>query len=662
MAILPHAPSAPFDSRALPALYVFVALAAAVHVQHQPWWVSLMLAGAVGWCLAPRLPKPNRLARLLLAVLAAWLVYRQFHSFFGRDPGFALLLALGGLKLFEVRNARDYTVAALLFLVVLGGGFLFDQSLWMGAYATLAVLAVLAALLQLTAPRMPARRQWRVAAVLVLQALPLMLVLYFLFPRLHGALWGLPLESGAARAGLSDTMRPGSIGSLIDSGEVAFRASFESQAPAPGERYWRALVLWHTDGQGWERGEPRTERARLTPRAEPFTYRILLEASDKPMLPALDLPATTPAEARLTAGYTLERRAPVTERYEYALASYPRYRTGELRAPERAAALQLPANVSARTRALAARFAASGDAARAALAHFRGEPFVYTLRPPLLGADPVDEFLFETRRGFCEHYAGAFVTLMRAAGVPARVVLGYLGGEYNAAGNYFLVHQSDAHAWAEIWMAGEGWVRVDPTAAVAPERVEFGLDAIRRLEAQGLRAGGVAGEALARAIRLGWFEGTWLRSRLLWDYANLAWFRWVMDYTPERQRGLLAILGLGAATRAQLLGALGAAIALTGLGYMFWFGRRRAARDPVQALYRRLCRKLARQGFVRAPHEGASAFAARVAARRPDLAEPLRAITADYEMLRYGAHEPPPAQRARLRALRRRASAVPGRG
>jgi transglutaminase-like putative cysteine protease len=654
MAILPRAPSAPFDARALPALYGFVALAAAPHVLHQPWWVSAALAGALGWCLAPRLPRPNRLVRLLFALLSAWLVYRQFHSFFGRDPGFALLIMLGGLKLFEVRNARDYTVVALLFLVVLGGAFLFDQSLWMGAYAALVVLAALGALLRLAAPRVSPGRRWRLAAVLMLQALPLMLALYFLFPRLHGALWGLPLESGAARAGLAETMHPGSVGSLVDSGEVAFRASFEGQAPAPGERYWRALVLWHTDGRGWERGEPRAERARLTPRAEPYRYRILLEPSDKPMLPALDLPVTAPAGARLAAGHTLERRTPATERHEYALASYPRYRTGELAEAERAAALQLPANVSARVRALAARFAAGGDAAataRAALAHFRSQPFVYTLRPPLLDADPVDEFLFETRRGFCEHYAGAFVTLMRAAGVPARVVLGYLGGEYNAAGNYLLVHQSDAHAWAEVWVAGDGWVRVDPTGAVAPERVEFGLDAIRRLEAQGLRAGGIAGEALARAIRLGGFEGAWLRSRLLWDYANLAWYRWVTDYTPERQRGLLDVLGLGAVTRAQLLGALGGAIALTGLGYLLWFGRRRAARDPVQALYRRLCRRLARQGLARAPHEGASAFAARVAAKRPDLAEPLAEITALYEELRYGAAE---VRAARFAVLRRK--------
>jgi transglutaminase-like putative cysteine protease len=658
MTLLRRAPAATLDARALPALYVFAALAVAPHVLQQPWWVTAAFAAALAWRSAGvRVHQPGRIVRLALAALAVALVLREFHSFFGRDPGFALLLTLGGLKLFELGTPRDYVVGVLLFFVVVAGGFLYEQSLWVGPYAAVAVMAGIVALARLAQPATATVPALRLATVLVLQALPLMLVLYVLFPRVHGTLWGLPSEGAAARAGLSDTMRPGSIGSLVDSGETAFRASFDGRVPAAAERYWRALVLWQTDGRGWQRGTVTTGEQRLQPLAEPYSYRILLEASDKPFLPALDVPATRPDDAVMLSGRTLERRSPANERYQYELTSYPRYRQGSLDADTRRAALQLGREPSSRVRALAARFAAAGGApaiAQAALRHFRSEEFVYTLRPPLLGDDPVDEFLFETRRGFCEHYAGAFVTLMRVAGVPARVVLGYLGGELNASGNYFIVRQSDAHAWAEIWVEGDGWLRVDPTAAVAPERIELGIEAVRRLEAEGLRPGTVAAAALERVMRLGIFERAWLHTRLYWDLANLSWYRWVMDYTPERQLRLLARLGLEQLTGARLAALLAASGGAILLAYALWFARRRAPRDPVQRAYERFCRKLARAGIVRAPYEGAHTLADRAARERPDLVKGLREITTLYEELRYGSGR---SDAARLSELRRKVAA-----
>ncbi|MEK7191325.1 MAG: transglutaminase domain-containing protein, partial [Pseudomonadota bacterium] len=273
--------------------------------------------------------------------------------------------------------------------------------------------------------------------------------------------------------------------------------------------------------------------------------------------------------------------------------------------------------------------------AQQALAHFRNENFVYTLKPPLLGQDPVDEFLFATRRGFCEHYAAAFVTLMRAAGIPARIVNGYQGGEVNTAGNYLVVRNSDAHAWAEIWVPNDGWVRVDPTSAIAPERVELGIDALRRLEARGVAPGSLPAAAVLRAIELGWFEGVWRHAGWYWDIANFNWHRWVVGYGKARQERFLKNFGMQNISWEKLLALLVGGSALVLLAYVAWQWRPPRMRDPVQRQYLRFCHKLARIGLVRAPHEGALDFAHRCLTKRADLQPAIEDITAKYLRLRY---------------------------
>jgi len=256
--------------------------------------------------------------------------------------------------------------------------------------------------------------------------------------------------------------------------------------------------------------------------------------------------------------------------------------------------------------------------------------------PPLLGDNPVDDFLFTTRRGFCEHFAAAFVTLMRAAGIPSRVVVGYLGGELNTAGNYLIVRQSDAHAWAEIWTAERGWVRADPTGAVAPERIELGLEAVRRLEQQGIGLGSLPADAVLRAMELGWFEYVARHARWYWDLTNMTWYRWVVDYGKERQERFLASLGLDDISWSRLTGLLFAGALLVTLVYAFFLLRPKKSVDPALALYLRFCRQLACAGMVRAPHEGAVDFAQRCAHRRPDLKNRMEAITERYVRVRYG--------------------------
>ena len=640
-------------------------MACAPLVNQLPWWVIAVFVGSVAWrYLIERFQvyRPGRFARYVVVVLVVVATYAEYRGLLGRDPGLALLVMLLGLKLLELRNRRDVMLMLFISYVVLLGGFLYEQTMLGALWALATVVISLAALIRLHQALAPAALL-RLAGSLVLKAIPLLLILYVFFPRVGGALWQLPRDSHSGLTGMSDDMRPGSINELAQSAEIALRVDFvDGTPPRPAELYWRGLVLSESDGRRWTRST-RTARSAtpVQPLAPPVQYRVTLEPSNKRWLFALDLPVTTPPEAQLRADYTLVHIEPVKERISYDVVSHTRYTTGELAPAERVATLALPPT-SARVRAFADTLRAphADDAAvvQALLAHFRRENFVYTLTPPLLGADPVDEFLFETRRGFCEHYAGAFVTLMRAAGVPARVVIGYQGGELNPTGNYLIVRQSDAHAWAEVWLPQRGWTRVDPTAAIAPERIELGIDAIRRLEARGLAAGSVGADMLARALELPWFERAWRRTRLYWDYTNLAWYRWVIDYRKERQEGLLHKLGFEHIDWPRVLIIVGAACLAVLLGYAAW-SRRPPAPDPAQRLYARFCRRLARIGLARAAHEGPLDFARRAGKRRPDLAPAIDAVTQRYIAVRYGEETGVAGLRQALRTFRVRRRAPP---
>lgn len=615
------------------------------HALELPLWVIAVFAVGGIWryaCEAFQWYRPGRLVRFGLMLLIIVAVFRQFGTLLGREPGIALLITLSGLKFLELKTLRDYVVSLFVFYLVILGGFLFSQSLWLGAWALMAVAASTAALMHLMQPtglNLPQR--WRLSGVMLAKAVPLMVIVYLLFPRISGTLWGLPKDAYAGLTGMPDVMQPGSIRSLSESSEIAFRVTFEGAPPPLRELYWRGLVLTDTDGRGWSRGQPREAgQASFARLNEPVRYHVTMEPSNKPWMPALDLPAIRPTGSRYLSDFTLERREPIRERLNYTLISYTRYRTAALDTAERVRALQIPKNASPRARALAEQWRQenSGPQAvvQAALDYFRRENFVYTLNPPLLGDDPVDDFLFRTRRGFCEHYASAFVTLMRAAGIPSRVVVGYLGGEFNTAGDYLIVRQSDAHAWAEIWLKDRGWVRVDPTGAVAPERIELGLEAVRRLEQQGVVLGSLPADAVLRALELGWFEHMALQARWYWDLTNLTWYRWVVDYGKERQERLLSSLGMHDISWNRLISLLFVGVLLVTLVYALLLLRRKKTVDPALALYLRFCRQLARVDMVRAPHEGALDFARRCAQRRPDLKERIDTITGHYVHMRYG--------------------------
>jgi protein-glutamine gamma-glutamyltransferase len=621
-----------------------------------PLWVSAAYIAAIGLRFLHthrRWPQPGRLARGFLAVLAIALVYRYCGTLLGREPGVSLLVLLTGLKLLELRSLRDAAVAAMLLLLIILGGFLYDSSLLLGLYTLFAVVAVVAALVRLQNPTLTPLAVAHLAAILVAQAIPLMLVAYLLFPRLPDALWAFQLPDTSASTGMPDQMRPGAISALNVSDAVAFRAYFDDTVPPNPALYWRVRVFWDTDGQVWEDGPPLATRDFLRGAGRAVRYRLALEPSDQSWVPALDLPVTASTDLRAHAGFLYETPQIRRDRQTFDFISYTRYRTGALDPIQRARALALPPTLSDRVRRLAARWRAGAhndlDVVRAALAYFHDGPFVYTLTPPLLGRDPVDEFLFETHRGFCEHYAAAFVTLMRAAGVPARVVIGYQGGVYNPTGNYLIVRQADAHAWAEVWLQPAGWTRVDPTAAVAPSRIEYGIDGLRRLSSRGLPLNTIAADLIRRAFQLDLYDRIRLRARLTWDYLNFSWYLWVGDYSLDRQTQFLAQIGLTNWSVPVMVAVLAQLIFLYALLQL----RRRRANDPVQHQYERYCRKLARAGVARGGAEGPLALAYRARIKRPDLSSAVDAITALYIELRYGPTRSRAAVRRLARAVRR---------
>jgi transglutaminase-like putative cysteine protease len=612
------------------------------------------------------------LALVLFALVTAGAIRTSFGYFVGRDPCVAFLFVLVGIKYLEAKSARDATLLVCLSSFLVVTPFFYSQSP-LSALAGLPALFVLGAALQALAqrpgaPTPPWRAALRRSGVLMLQGIPLAALLFLLFPRLAAPLWGLPGDT-MAQTGLSDRMAPGFISELTLSDAIAFRVDFDGRPPPPPQRYWRGPVFSRFDGTEWTQGMPPGEGRFAPPGGEPVAYTVTLEPSGKPWLFALDLPAGLPQLASgadpdvaraplatLTRDQQLISRVAVSQPLHYRQvsllrASYPAIADAAA-GRETAENLRLPSGgkppnprALAFARDLRERHPDDADYVRAVLSYFRNEPFVYTMSPPLLEHDPVDMFLFDTRRGFCEHFTSAFVVLLRAAGIPARVVTGYQGGEVNPSGGYLIVRQSDAHAWAEALIGGR-WQRVDPTAAVAPSRIELGL-------------GGALpfGEPVPFLARLD--DGLVKQLRLAWDAINHDWRRNVVGFNQDRQRSLLRDWRLDRLPGWQLAGgAMLVVVAWLGivLGWLVW--RRRRA-DRAHTLWETACARLARAGLPRHPSEGPLSYADRAAARWPEFGVAFRVIGDSYAALRYGeAASRPDDDRQRAAALATLARAI----
>lgn len=563
----------------------------------------------------------------------------------GMEPTVALLISGFSLKLLEVVTRRDVYVILFLAYFVALTEFLFDQGFFVAAFVFFTVLLVTTALVALHQRGYDKMDMisFRKTAILFLQAVPLMVVLFVVFPRFE-PLWKVPMPSHQATSGVGDSMSPGDISDLAQSGALAFRAVFESEIPPRDKLYWRGLVMSDFDGRTWRQGRLKkeflsAEEEQVVRRSlrEPLRYSVIQEATHQPWLFSLALAHSNDENTMAVNDYRLVWNGDIHSRVKYEVVS-------DIQAPiellasakTRRFETELPFSGNPRSRAFAEDLFATSTDERAfidsVLTYYFREEFSYTLKPPLLGNDSIDDFLFNTKRGFCGHYASSFVFLMRSVGIPARVVSGYQGGEVNPITGTILVHQFDAHAWSEVWLANEGWVRFDPTSMISPDRIEYGLEYAMQEE------GSFLSESPLSVLRYRNVE--WLnRLRLQLDAFSFYWSSWVLQYKGKRQVDLLnQLLGDISPLRIAVFILGGGALVLLSIAFFELRGRGLPKSSLEVRLYLRLCKRLERVGFERKKHEGPIDFARRVTKRqtkwKPHVLSATRAfVTLSYEPL-----------------------------
>ncbi len=666
----PQTSSAARERRDTLVLLLAVALVVAPHFEHLAWWVTAVLLALLVWrvwlTLTQR-PLPGRLLMMPLLVAAVAAVYLQFRTLVGQDAGVTLLLLLMALKLLEMRARRDIFVVIYLSFFILLTQFLYGQQLGVAVLTMMSVVALFFVLVSVNLDQtdLPAGRKLRFVGIVLLKAIPLALALFILFPRISGPLWGMPGDSNQGSTGLSNSMSPGTISRLLESNEIAFRVRFDGAVPSNEKLYWRGPVFGTFNGRTWS---PLVQRQlNVAPPAidvnpkSGVSYSVTLEPHRRDWLFALDAPAELPIisllQARLTPEMQLLVNGIVSERLRYSMRSATDYRLGvRTSSNELDDWLLLPKGFNPRTlqfadelhsrvapSTAAGRSGHDAELVRAVLAHLQRSGFNYTLEPPLLGRHSIDEFLFETRLGYCEHYASAFVFLMRALGVPARVVTGYQGGELNPVDGFMTVRQSDAHAWTEVWLTGRGWMRVDPTAVVAPVRIDGGAAEIAR------RAG-IALPSMGSDV-------PWLRSiRFNWEAVQNSWNQWVLSYSGERQRALVERLGLAPSWESvAMLLAVSVSVLLIGLAVLSM--RARTQRDPLGEAFQQLRDKLEQAGVAASASCGPRELYTRSKrALVPSDVQRAKRLLARYERMRY-ARSAESVSRADVRAYRKRVRA-----
>jgi transglutaminase-like putative cysteine protease len=611
-----------------------------------------------------RVRTPGTWVKCGLLVGTAGGIFLARGSLVGLDAGAALLIAAFILKMLEMQTRRDALVLIFLGFFCVVVGYLFEDDLLWGLFTLLPVSTLLAALIGLQQSNLASRPAGtlKLAVKLLLQAVPLMLLLFLFFPRLE-PLWSLPQPSNKALTGLSDNMAPGDIAELTKSAALVMRASFEGPVPPRDKQYWRGLTLDQFDGRRWSQ----SSRAQVPTapewkkQGEELDYSVVMEPSGKPWLMALDVAEPQLSGARQMSDFRWQRRRPIEQSVLYDVKSWPdAVRETVLSDGARSQYLQLPNKGNPQSREWAAdlqrRYPRADALVDAMLSYFTAQSYHYTLKPPTLGPNSIDDFLFTSRQGFCAHYAGAMTFVLRAAGIPARVVAGYQGGELNPDGNYISVRQFDAHAWVEYWQPGIGWRSVDPTAAVAPTRIEQGLEKALSEDEEFL--------ADSPMSVLRYRNVSWLNSmRLSWDNLNYGWQRWVLGYQGQQQLQVLGrwFSGFDAPVFA------GGGLAILTLLALWLLKPWQRESDSQLRLFNRFERLLARHGLNRQQGEGAQAFSRRATQQFPNHAQAIQAFADEFEALRYGTSAGSTSQlRRHLKHLRRslpwRLAAARGKG
>lgn len=621
-------------------LGIVIALTITFHLPHMPIWaIPLVLLGLIwrfqhewrGWLL------PAQPLLILLAIVFSLLVLSTYHSLWGREPGVTLLTLGALLKLLETRQARDQYALLLLGFFLIVSLLLYDQGIVTALLSLGLFLGLITAWIGLSNPNIrTVRPRVKAAAGLILAGLPIALLLFLLFPRPPGALWGAKQPTMAqAQTGLSDQLTAGDFERLATDPSPAFRVSFNGVIIPPAERYWRVLVMSDDIDGTWHADIPnifqpvRPPKVHTDPKSK-VQYIITLEPSEHRFLPSLAMVTALPPNAVLSETGSLFSLRPLTDRYRYTVTSSIRYlldAQGLLR-QERAKNLALPAD-DPKLKAMAAQWKGLDplEIRDRILTYFHTRGFSYTLSPGKLpDQDRMDTFLFDTKRGYCEHYASAFTLLMRAAGVPARIVTGYQGGEVN--GDYLLVRQADAHAWSEIWVKGKGWLRVDPTAAVAPERIAEGYAQAAQQDAA-LPASLRRDDSLARQ---------W---SLLSDRVENGWNQYVLGYSGSTQTDLLQFIGL---EKLGQWGRLGFTLIMVLVVWIvilsLWrhLGRPEKNMPPVDRAWFEVASALSRCGITRQPEETLQAYCRRAEKALPEHASAIRQAQQLISQWRYAPH------------------------
>ncbi len=578
------------------------------------------------------LPSPPLLFLLTLSSLI--LLIAQHHTILGRDAGTGMFIIALGLKLMELNKPKDVTLVTYLAFIVAASQFLYLQNIFMAAYIFFVCCMLLGTLILMNSQRPHLGIAIKQSCLIVAQAIPFMIAMFIFFPRLEAPQWMLFSDKHGAKTGLSDTLEPGSISRLGKSDELVFRVNFSGSIPPPQERYWRGPVFSHTDGKRWtqiQNSKPDTSKDSVRTSETPYHYTLLLEAQEKNWVFALDMPTELPQNTTRNAKYQLLARHNSHDRAEYKITSYPKFNTGIISKLENTENLQLPGKPSARIIQLVTLLQGYSQKPELfiqnLLDYFSQQEFHYTLQPPLMPENPIESFLFDIRSGFCSHYATAFVYLMRIANIPARVVTGYQGGKFNKVGDFLEIRQANAHAWTEVWLDKRGWVRFDPTAAVAPERIEQDVNIDLQI---------ASGEVSFMLVNNANLIGKWLKQTgLLWNSVDYHWQRWIINYTSASQASFLSALGIEKIAT-MLYWVIGLTIALTSLLILLIFYNHRKPSDPVLLIYSRFCSKIGAKGLILANGEGAKDFATRCKRNLPLLTTKIDAITSLYLKIRYG--------------------------
>ena len=621
-------------------LMAFLFLSALPHFFNLSLAISLFFVSILLFRLVTRLLTSRehpRWMNYIFLLTGLVIVVSEYSGVIGKDFGVSLLVAMLSLKILEIKTYRDAYVLLFLTGFMLVTHFLYTQEMFIAFYVfalTFLMLYLFFWFNQLQEKTAFFHLIFNVGK-LSLQAIPVMIILFMFFPRLDGPLWGFDQQTGLAVTGVSGTISPGSISQLSQSSATAFRVKFDNpdEIPAPQLRYWRGPVINETDGIEWKAKEkPLAAEIRYQSAGKPVSYQITTEASNQHWVFALDLPATIPEETFVTKDYAVRAKEKIHKRTTYNFTSYPEYLANSTTPRQLKASLTLPDNVTSRMRTFVDDLRADSDSneefVQSVMNHFNSENFIYTLSPPPLTENPADEFLFETRKGFCEHYATSFVLLMRIAGIPARVVAGYQGGEWNTAGNHLIVRQSDAHAWSEIWLDDKGWVRVDPTTAVAPERVERSIDPEQFREGAPvvfkISADGLFGTVLKQAVFMA-------------DALDLNWHRWVVGFSRERQNYFLKSTGLDflEGYKLGLSAVVLSALAILVMVILFR-GKITDHRDPAKKLWDKFIQKLVKKGVACEPGDGPQTIARRAGKILTQQKNSINLISGIYIKIRYG--------------------------